>query len=97
MERWFLFYECSYWIQLSIVIIFTMEAFLRFLVAPKRSKFFQQKQNIIDNLVLIPFWLNRVFRLNLVFEYLSVLSVFSCFLWYLKFTRYYTDAYLLQR
>lgn len=45
-------------------LIFTLEAYLRYYVAPVKKKFFLQINNVIDIVAVVPFWLIRVLMVD---------------------------------
>jgi hypothetical protein len=47
----------------GLTLFFTGEVILRFVIAPKRQKFFQEAYNIYDLLAILPFYLNKVLKL----------------------------------
>ncbi|CAD7943192.1 unnamed protein product, partial [Amoebophrya sp. A25] len=85
-------------LRFSVVVFFTLEGLLRFVIAPRRSQFFTQPNNVADILAVLPFWCNNVFQLHKrVSVYFNVLSIFSSFFWVLKLTRYFNGWFLLSR
>ena len=54
-------------------VIFTLEAMLRYFVAPVKKKFFMQINNVIDMVAVLPFWLIRFLMVDHWFPTLHLL------------------------
>jgi len=64
-----------YWIDVSILIIFTIDYFFRLLLAKNKKQFF--KSNIFDLIAIIPF--NSMFRIFRAFRLFRVLKITKVF------------------
>ncbi|CAD7954622.1 unnamed protein product [Amoebophrya sp. A120] len=81
-----------------IVLLFTLEACLRFAIAPQRKQFWFQPNNVADIISVLPYWCNNVCQLHENLSvYFHVISIFSSFFWLLKLTRYFSGWFLLSR
>lgn len=61
-----------YWVDVGILIIFTIDYFSRFFISSNKKKFF--KSNIFDLIAIIPF--NSMFRIFRAFRVFRVIRVF---------------------
>lgn len=64
-----------YWIDIGILIIFTIDYFARFFLSSNKKKFF--KSNIFDLIAIIPF--NSMFRIFRAFRLFRVLRITKVF------------------